>query len=97
MTDVDEEEEDATGTDVFDATSGGPPPAKPFWTAAFKWERALDDEEDDVDVVVVRLKSWGDPKHFVSGTPAYLQLLGVAMAPPRHSKNERNLICESNK
>ena len=30
MTDVDEEEEDATGTDVFDATSGGPPPAKPF-------------------------------------------------------------------
>lgn len=69
--DVDDEEEDATGTVAVD---GGP--AKLFWAAA-KCDRALDEDDD-----VVRLKSWGDPNPLMSGTPAYLQLLGVGTAPP---------------
>ena len=71
---ADDDDEEATATDVA-ADADDAAPAKLFWAAA-KCDRAL------VDVDVVKLKSWGDPRHLVSGTPAYLQLLGVGMAPP---------------
>lgn len=61
-----------------------------LFCAAVKCAMALDEPE------LVRLRSCGEPRHLLSGTTAYLQLLGVVPDPPSVaylSSNEAMQMC----